>query len=109
MVKIYSFFLVLLFSILSFETVNASFQIKIIRAVIKKAETYAAATMGEGLAGNTVAKVLKDVDKILGPLGLNYWVTMEQFSDAAVRVGLTRQIGIAVYHVVDFFAPIGKK
>ncbi|CAF1060508.1 unnamed protein product [Rotaria sordida] len=94
---------------LYFETVDASFQIRAIRAVIKKAEQYAAATMGEGLAGNTVAKVLKDIDKILGPAGLDYWVSMEEFANAAVRVGLNRNVGIAVYHVVDFFTPIGKK
>ncbi|CAF0987657.1 unnamed protein product [Adineta ricciae] len=87
---------------------DASFQVKIIRMVLKKAERYASATMGEGLAGNTVAKVLRNIDRTLGPLGLNYWVSMEQFASAAVRVGLSRQVGIAVYHVVDFFAPIGK-
>lgn len=77
--------------------------------MIKKAEQYAAATMGEGLSGNTVRKVLKNIDETLGPLGLDYWVPIEYFADAAVRVGLNRNVGIAVYHVVDFFAPIGKK
>ncbi|UJR34724.1 hypothetical protein I4U23_027501 [Adineta vaga] len=109
MAKIHAFLLVLLVSMLCFETIDASFQIKVIRAVIKKAEMYAAATMGEGLAGNTVAKVLKNIDKTLGPFGLNYWVSMEEFANAAVRVGLNRQIGIAVYHIVDYFTPIGKK
>ncbi|CAF1076960.1 unnamed protein product [Adineta ricciae] len=108
MVKLHTFFLVLLFSAVFFEAVDASFQVKIIRMVLKKAERYASATMGEGLAGNTVAKVLRNIDRTLGPLGLNYWVSMEQFASAAVRVGLSRQVGIAVYHVVDFFAPIGK-
>lgn len=65
--------------------------------------------MGEGLAGNTVAKVLKNIDATLGPLGLDYWVSMEEFANAAVRVGLSQDIGIAVYHVVDFFSPIGRK
>lgn len=63
--------------------------------------------MGEGLTGNTVAKVLKNLDDTLGPLGLDYWVPMEKFMDAAVRVGLHRQVGVAVYHIVD--ALIGKK
>ncbi|CAF1369302.1 unnamed protein product [Didymodactylos carnosus] len=60
--------------------------------------------MGKGLAGNTVSKVLKDIDKALGPLGLDYWVLMEEFAKASVQVSLSRNVGIAVYHVVDLFA-----
>ena len=65
--------------------------------------------MGEGLAGTTVARVLGQIDRTLGPLGLDYWVSMEEFANAAARVGLSRQVGVAVYHVVDIFSPIGKK
>lgn len=77
--------------------------------MIKKAELDVAATIGEGLAENIVAKVLKNIESTLARFGFDYWVSLEKFGGAAVRVGLNRNIDVAVYYVVNFFTSIGKK
>ncbi len=73
-----------------------------IRKAIQKASRYGASIVGENVSGNQALKVLQNIDKTLSYLGLSHWVSMEEFAYAAVRVGLNRQVGIAVYHIMDF-------
>ena len=74
---------------------------KTIRIALREAIKRGAGLMGEGQSGKTVVKVLTAIKNSLGKFSASYWVTMEEFADAAVRAGLHRQVGITVYHIVD--------
>lgn len=82
-------------------TANMSFQIKVIRLAIKKAMKYGKSMVG-GVAGEQIALVLGEIDATLGYLGLEHWVAMQEFLNAAVRICLNRQVGTAVYHAMNF-------
>jgi len=75
--------------------------LKVVRIALHQAVRYGRRVIKRGVTGDTAARVLGDIDRTLQYLGLEHWVTMEEFANAAVRVGLSRQTGIEVYHIMS--------
>lgn len=77
------------------------FQIKTIRAAIRAIKS-ALPSVFSGTTAAETTLVLDDIQRTLGYLGVEHWVSMEEFMNAAVRVGLSREVGAIIYEVVSF-------
>jgi hypothetical protein len=76
------------------------YQIKVLKQVLKKVGKYAGAEIGEGVSGDLATRVINEIIKVLDYLGLEHWVSMEEFLNAAARLGLDRKIGSHVYNAL---------
>jgi hypothetical protein len=81
-----------------------SFQIKVLRTLLTKLATKAGkdACAKEGVTVAESTDVVQDILSILDYIRLDYWVSMEEFEAAAVRIGLSRSVGTAVHSVLDW-------
>lgn len=82
--------------------------IQVIRKAVKAARVCAGVLIDE-IETSSVIAILEDIDATLSYLGNSHLVSIEEFANAGVRVFGTalghtaaRNLGIGVYHVVDW-------
>lgn len=79
-----------------------TFTIAIIRKAAQKAARYGAVNIAQKVPGSVAAQVLTEIDAALAYLGLQHYVTLVEFQNAAVRCGLAADWGTQIYMIMGY-------
>lgn len=79
-----------------------TFTIAVIRKAVQKAVRYGATKIAQNVTGSTAAQVLTEIDAALSYLGMQHYVTLVEFQNAAVRCGLTADWGTQIYMIMGY-------
>lgn len=78
-----------------------TFTIAVIRKAAMNAARYGAAQIAQRVPGSVAARVLANIDTTLSYLGIQHYVSLAEFQFAAVRCGLSAEVGTTIYMIME--------